>query len=851
MRRGLARQSIVALAALVVSLVVAGFGLVGRQAYAAEGADASSTTITFKAGDGGTVGPEENLVQTFSANDSSEVTAVTATPSDGYVFVDWTRDGEEVSTDATFTPAKETATYVANFKAADSDDAGSAGADEMGLGSNPDHLTGPEEGDGTIDENVYPEVDFGPSVSPSRLLGMRLMALPRAASDHPDQPGKVKLWKTATAVPGMVNTWDVTVRVEGKDTATTSDIVLVIDCSGSMQDSGDSSGDSRITRMTHAKNAAKEFVNTLLPDENTRIAVVSFAKSATVDQVLTNDTSALTRAINGLNASGGTFTQAGIRQAESILANSTADVKNIVLLSDGQPTYSYGITNAKNYLTELTNGIVNYAYNKERWEWHYDTVPNIPKNAFKYDETSIGNGGSLQYRGGSIGSNNWYYNHGNSTIAEAAIAKKEGYTMWTVAVNAGPTGNDVLSKVATSGNHAKSTEKPEDLRKIFVDIAGNIKAAVQDAKVTDPMGAGFTIPVGSVSNITASQGTATYDADKKTLDWEIGTLSKTIDDDSTVKYAKLTYRIEIDDTILTATPEADGKSYKTNGETVIKYKDVTGADKTDKFDSPTVDPILLIVQKKLYDKNGNEVTNSDQTFSIHVTGTDASRPDYLYNKTYVLKPGEKKVLTNLRLEDTYTVEESEYPTGTSASDYATTINVYGQDTNTFKIKQGDEDSPVLVTNREKPALTLTKTVDGDMADKTKDFTFSVTVKRGDQTVIDNREYTLKGGDSTTIAPENGALLPGDQVTITETNGDGYTTTYTLDNGTKQDGSGSEASFSLSGDTTVSFRNSKSLVPITGLDGNEGIPVLPAVLGVGAITAVLCVAITRRHGVRGE
>jgi hypothetical protein len=461
----------------------------------------------------------------------------------------------------------------------------------------------------------------------------------------------------------------------------------------------------------------------------------------------------------------------------------------------------------------------------------------------------VGTGHSLQVYGDTHNRYRWYYNNGNSTIAEAAIAKNAGYTMWTVAVNAGDTGRDVLSQCATDGNHARSTETSGDLEKIFAEIAGSIKAAVQDAKVTDPMGAGFTIPVGNVSNITASQGTATYDAGNKTINWEIGTLSNTIDGDPTVRYAQLTYRIEIDDTILTATPEADGKLYKTNGETVIKYKDVTGADQTGEFESPTVDPTLLIVQKKLYDKSGNEVTNSDQTFSVHVTGTDASRPDYLYDKTYVLKPGERKVLTNLRLEDTYTVEESAYPSGASASDYDTTINVYGKDTNTFKIRQGDEDSPVLVTNREKPTLTLAKTVDGDMADKTKDFTFNVTVKRGDQTVIDNKTYTLKGGGSTASAPENGALLPGDQVTITETNGDGYATTYKVGDASEQ--TGSEASFNLSGDTTVSFTNSKSLVPITGLDGNEGIPILPAVLGVGAITAVLCVAITRRHGVRGE
>lgn len=820
MSRKLARQSLFALAVLVSALMMAGLGLAGRQAYATESGEGSPIKVTFQAGDGGTVGPEENLVQTFSSNDKGEVAAVTATPSDGYVFVDWKRDGVEVSTSATFAPAKETATYVASFKAADSNDSASANAGEVDLDSNPDHLTGPEQADGTIDENVYPEVDFGSSVSPSRLLGMRLMALPT----HPTEPGQVVLSKTAAPVGGMVNTWDVTVRVEGKDTTKTSDIVLVIDRSGSMGDNN---------RMVRAKEAAKKFVSTLLPADNTHIAIVSFASDVTINQPLTNNVSSLNNAIDGLQAKGGTFTQAGIKQAEAILANSNADVKNIVILSDGEPTYSYDITNAESHLALTENG-------------YYETSTNIPQSAFNY-RSHAGGGTNMLTFGGRYNGRYWYYNHGNSTIAESTIAKNAGYTMWTVAVNAGDTGKSVLSQCATDDTHAKSTEDPTELAKIFTEIAGNIKAAVQDAKVSDPMGAGFTIPAGSVSNITASQGTATYDAGDKTINWEIGTLSNTIDGDSTVRYAQLTYRIEIDDTILTATPEADGKSYKTNGETVINYKDATGADKTGEFVSPTVDPVLLVVQKKLYDKNGNEVTNSDQEFSVNVKG-DAKSGE-AYDQTYTLKPGDRKVLTNLRWEDTYTAAETGYPDGKSKDDYTTEVKVGDDVTNTFTVNYGDDDKDIVVTNREHPTLTLSKTVTGGLADKTKEFTFNVTVKRGDQTVIDNKTYTLKGGDSKTIAPDSGALLPGDQVTITETNGDGYTTTYKVGDVSEQ--TGSEASFNLSGDTTVSFTNSKPLVPITGLDGNEGIPILPAVLGVGSITAVLCVAITRRHGVRGE
>ena len=53
------------------------------------------------------------------------------------------------------------------------------------------------------------------------------------------------LFKQAKPVTGMVNTWDITLRIEGKDKPITSDIILVMDTSRSM------SG----TRLISAKKA--------------------------------------------------------------------------------------------------------------------------------------------------------------------------------------------------------------------------------------------------------------------------------------------------------------------------------------------------------------------------------------------------------------------------------------------------------------------------------------------------------------------------------------------------------------------------------------------------------------------
>ena len=81
-------------------------------------------------------------------------------------------------------------------------------------------------------------------------------------------PGSIKLNKDAAAVEDETNLWEVTLGIQGKNFETTSDVVLVIDCSGSMK--GDKLANTRI--------AAKAFGQKLLADgSSTRIAIVTFA----------------------------------------------------------------------------------------------------------------------------------------------------------------------------------------------------------------------------------------------------------------------------------------------------------------------------------------------------------------------------------------------------------------------------------------------------------------------------------------------------------------------------------------------------------------------------------------------
>lgn len=109
---------------------------------------------------------------------------------------------------------------------------------------------------------------------------------------------------------------------------TDRDIVLVLDNSGSM------SG----TPLDETKKAAVEFVQTVLGgEESASIAVVSYSDYAKIVSGFSSRESALVEAINSIYAQDMTNIDDGLQKAEELLANSKADKKIIVLMSDGEP----------------------------------------------------------------------------------------------------------------------------------------------------------------------------------------------------------------------------------------------------------------------------------------------------------------------------------------------------------------------------------------------------------------------------------------------------------------------------------------------------------------------------------
>ncbi len=641
---------------------------------------------------------------------------------------------------------------------------------ELVTTDNPDGLPIPnlEVADGTIDENVMPAVDFNTSKTRVRRMATLAAATtasdPRIGVDHPTQPGEVMLYKTATPVEGMVNTWDITLRVEGKDTKRTSDIVLVIDRSGSMAENG---------RMTNAKRSAKAFVNNLLPSGTTRIAVVSFASNVTTNVALTNNASDLNTAIDGMVADGGTFTQAGIHQARAILENSTADFKNIVLLSDGEPTYSYGIINPENYISDqyVTNASTPNNNVLKINDTRKATKADVPAAQFLYGSGSVGMGTAMfhRYQNYSGTANDRFYNHGNSAIAEAGFAKNEGVHVWAMGLQMDATGNGVMSSVASDSSSFYDVQNVADLQPVFEEIAGKIGAAVGDAEAVDPMGTGFEIPAAYVTQLTSIPETpaATYDATTKKISWNPGTLTTPVSSTlSDVKYAELHYRVEINDAILDVTPGADG--YATNGDAQLTYVDSNGVAQTKSFPKPTVQPTLYVVEKKLYDEQGN-VVMTDKDFTINVKGVDGTNYEHAYvvNAADTDTSRKDRVVTQLRVESWYTAEEM------ADGDYSVKYEVFvngarqGAPSTTvpkFQVLQSVRDFRVIAHNY--PAvgkLTITKQLADGSATAAQNATYSGTYEckktdsEGNVTTTSKGTWVKVGSGDAELTPSNGYL----------------------------------------------------------------------------------------------
>lgn len=594
--------------------------------------------------------------------------------------------------------------------------------------------------------------------------------------------GSIKLDKDAAAVVGAENLWEITLGIQGKNFETTSDVVLVIDCSGSME------GD----KLTNTRKAAKAFGQKLLTEgSTTRIAIVTFIDEATAYNnghfYGAGELAAFETAVDGATyANGGTNQQAGLHVAQQLLNTSTAGLKNIVILSDGEATFSHPFVAAATY--------------SDCGAWtslgcpRGGSITNI--GAFAPDYTTvIGSGSSftLDYNArvtatclehGGTTTQKYVYNldgtattksgtdNGVATIWEANQAKAAGTTIYSVALQAGTNGENTLKACATDATKdyyaiASTDNVEETLTTAFTSIAGSIAIAARNGVVNDPMGEHVQLnfsgsaPViatdkavydAGKADIYISQGTATYDAATRAISWTVGNVSE--GDNPIMKY-----KVGIRDGYNPSTNEV----LNTNGRTTFSYKNYLGDDTVGDFPIPKVHVGggMILVHWYQVNSKGEPINELGQTVEGPAYAKEVKPAEYFadngstglsYNTPYTVA---KSDFANYTYYGSYNLNNGSLTVGDAATVTLTAANsnqhVWFAYTQSFRVGHvqfaaNETDTTVYYTEHTVEQFNLTSVV-------TNGFLYGGAFS---DAACETVQSFAEGQNSTAFAPEAGA-----------------------------------------------------------------------------------------------
>lgn len=548
------------------------------------------------------------------------------------------------------------------------------------------------------------------------VMALSLVALPSFAADgdstgtgtaatQPVWPaeGSINLSKKAQPVDEESGLYEVTLGIQGKNYKTTSDVVLVIDCSGSMEG----------TKLTNTRKAAKAFGDKLLTENSTtRIAIVTFIDTATAYNsghfYTASELDDFKAAVDAATyANGGTNQQAGIHVAQQLLASASSigKQKNIVILSDGEPTYShpfvatatyegcersnsfwcgnYGPRDGRftnvgaftpDYNTEIGSGnsfTMNYNAYVNATCTEHGTTSRLSYGVYALDGTVTQTSGT---------------NNGVATIWEANQAKTAGTTIFSVALQAGTNGENTLKSCATDAAKgyfaiAQNDDVKTKLNAAFTAIAGSIAKAATNGSVVDPMSdyvgldfegdPTYTNDYAAYANkqydVYLSQGTVTRSGN--TLNWTVGDISEGQD-------AVMKYRVKLNDGL------EKGKTYPTNKATTFHYTDYQDQETSKDFNIPEVAPNggTILIHYYLVNANGQP---------INAGGTVVDSPD----KAQVLSAQEYYTVNNSQALNygTYQVSKKDID---GSNYYGYTLN--GRDKNAPDVQSREATAEVAV-----------------------------------------------------------------------------------------------------------------------------------------------------------
>lgn len=415
-------------------------------------------------------------------------------------------------------------------------------------------------------QGVGPFMTYFPGSSTVRKAPM----LRTAANDTSDGASNaVEVNKTAKAAGEDENgnpIYQINLNAAAKSNIVTHtkacDIVLVLDRSGSMNFSLSGSNDGSKERVKALVASVNAFLTTIQESSpDSRVAIVSYADSATIDSELVSVTDpsnpknvnpVLTTVVNGLEnrCANGTQSGKGLQQAVNIFNSVKADDANYkntrvtVLFTDGEPG-TYGGWTGKNEGYDVAQQSVHWSTILKHAKG--DSI-NIESNVEKQDfygqrfqkwlwSTEYGVSNHEDFQKGSANDNSWNWTGCGSTVYCVGLAlpddqnKKAGSDgckineyMYRVSSHR-PDGSHV-TKATVNPNNPEEVKNPDDwgkkyyddrtrnqpngyylttskadkLKEIFTKIAQQTGEAVKDVTIRDEISESF-VPCDEKGNV--------------------------------------------------------------------------------------------------------------------------------------------------------------------------------------------------------------------------------------------------------------------------------------------------------------------------------------------------------------
>lgn len=380
----------------------------------------------------------------------------------------------------------------------------------------------------------------------------------------------------------------------------TSRIVLVLDCSNSMSSNG---------KFSNMKTTAKDFVDQMLPPGNTadtQIALVGYNDRADQNHGFSGNATGIKNNITNLVQGSGTHIQDGIKKGQEYLDGVTADNEFIVVLSDGEPTYSFKATKA---IADSDDVLTNYS--SILTEFSTVVVPNSPSYSFpNYLRYSVD---GYEVR-----------DCGHATVSQAYLAKQKGTTIYSIGFDIAGSSNAqvTMQDVASAGKYYSASSG--DLDDVFANISQSITEIIEasGATVTDPVGFStdtvndlqykfegiitdnVNYPIATTVPSGAAAGSYSYDESTDQFTWHLTT--------GNVKAGEYTFTYYVDLDVDGAGTELE--NVLTNDGAQLAYTDGDGVPKSIDFPDPEL-PITHYTVEYYYSENGGSTYTKDDSLT--------------------------------------------------------------------------------------------------------------------------------------------------------------------------------------------------------------------------------------------